>query len=100
VTRTTVPGRSVAPKWSILELLGKTRPTSSGWLARCPAHDDGNPSLTVGYGRDGRVLAHCWAGCAFEDIEGPSGSGVGAAGVGFYGDPARKVTAGLVCCVY
>jgi Bifunctional DNA primase/polymerase, N-terminal len=52
----------------VLRLLGKTRPTSSGWLARCPAHDDGNPSLTVGYGRDGRVLLHCWAKCAFEDV--------------------------------
>lgn len=52
----------------VLELLGKTRSTSNGWLARCPAHDDGRPSLTVGYGRDGRVLLHCWAGCAFEDV--------------------------------
>lgn len=52
----------------VLRLLGKARTTSSGWLARCPAHDDGKPSLTVGYGRDGRVLAHCWAGCTFEDV--------------------------------
>jgi hypothetical protein len=52
----------------VLGLLGKTRSTFSGWLARCPAHDDGRPSLTVGYGRDGQVLLHCWAGCAFENV--------------------------------
>jgi Bifunctional DNA primase/polymerase, N-terminal len=52
----------------VLGLLDVVRPTSSGWLARCPAHDDGRPSLTVGYGRDGRVLLHCWAKCAFEDV--------------------------------
>jgi hypothetical protein len=52
----------------ILGLLGYTRPTSSGWLARCPAHEDGSPSLSVGYSRTGRPLLHCFGGCAFVDI--------------------------------
>ena len=38
------------------------------WLARCPAHDDRNPSLSIGTGQDGRVLLHCWPGCRTSDI--------------------------------
>ena len=34
----------------------------SGWMACCPAHEDGNPSLSVEQ-RNGRVLVHCHAGC-------------------------------------
>jgi hypothetical protein len=34
-----------------------------GWVALCPAHDDGAPSLKVDEGTDGRVLLHCHAGC-------------------------------------
>lgn len=30
------------------------------WMACCPAHDDGTPSLSVGVGDDGRVLLHCF----------------------------------------
>lgn len=38
------------------------------WMARCPAHDDRNPSLSVTEGEDGRILLHCFAGCETEDI--------------------------------
>jgi putative DNA primase/helicase len=33
------------------------------WQARCPAHDDHNPSLSVCEGDDGRILVHRHAGC-------------------------------------
>lgn len=33
------------------------------WVARCPAHKDRSPSLTVRGLPDGRVLLHCFAGC-------------------------------------
>lgn len=36
--------------------------------ARCPAHDDGQASLSVGRGDDGRVLLHCHAGCEAVDV--------------------------------
>ena len=39
-----------------------------GWKARCPAHDDRSPSLSVSEGRDGRVLLKCFAGCSAEDV--------------------------------
>jgi len=38
------------------------------WSARCPAHDDKNPSLSISTGDDGRVLAYCHAGCDFKSI--------------------------------
>lgn len=38
------------------------------WVARCPAHDDRSPSLSIAAGRDGRTLLHCFAGCAPEAI--------------------------------
>ena len=36
--------------------------------ARCPAHDDRNPSLTVRDGEDGKVLVFCNAGCSQYDV--------------------------------
>lgn len=40
----------------------------SQWMARCPAHPDKTPSLSVRLGNDGRVLLHCHAGCATRDV--------------------------------
>jgi len=39
-----------------------------GWSAKCPAHDDRNPSLSVGVGADGRALLTCHAGCSLDAI--------------------------------
>ena len=47
--------------------------TASGWLARCPAHDDRNASLSIAEGQDGRVLLKCHAGCTFEQITAAAG---------------------------
>ena len=35
----------------------------SGWLARCPGHDDHRPSLSIRNSDDGKTLVHCHAGC-------------------------------------
>jgi putative DNA primase/helicase len=40
----------------------KGRRCGSGWICRCPAHDDRNPSLNVAQ-QNGKVLVKCWAGC-------------------------------------
>jgi putative DNA primase/helicase len=40
----------------------------SGGSARCPAHDDDNPSLSVSDGPNGKVLVHCHAGCSQEAV--------------------------------
>lgn len=41
---------------------------NGGYVARCPAHDDQNPSLSISEGNDGRVLLHCFAGCTIDKI--------------------------------
>ena len=43
------------------------------WSARCPAHDDRGPSLSIKGLPDGRVLLHCFAGCGVEDVLGAMG---------------------------
>ncbi len=52
----------------IARLDGVRRTGAGRWLARCPAHDDRRPSLSVAElrGRPGAV--HCFAGCAIEDV--------------------------------
>src|SRR5262245_15106526 len=42
-------------------------------MARCPAHPDSTPSLSVRQGDDGRALVHCHAGCRIESV----GSAIG-----------------------
>src|SRR6188472_3766545 len=37
--------------------------TGGGWLARCPAHDDTTPSLSISLASDDKLLVHCFAGC-------------------------------------
>ena len=39
------------------------RKGGSGWTARCPAHDDRTPSLSIGESADGKILVKCFAGC-------------------------------------
>jgi putative DNA primase/helicase len=46
----------------------KAKGSGKGWQARCPAHDDRRPSLSIAAGEDGRVLVTCHAGCAPESI--------------------------------
>jgi predicted DNA-binding transcriptional regulator AlpA len=46
----------------------ESRPTASGWLARCPAHNDRSPSLSISEGDDGHLLLHCHKGCTVVQI--------------------------------
>lgn len=53
------------------EFLGKfegVQASGGGWVARCPAHGDDNPSLSIARGEDGRWLVHCHAGCSAEAV--------------------------------
>lgn len=47
----------------VLPRLEGIRPTGQGFMARCPAHDDGKASLSISAGKDHPVLLHCHAGC-------------------------------------
>jgi len=44
------------------------RKAGQGWTARCPAHDDRKPSLSISEGDDGKVLVRCHAGCDQERV--------------------------------
>ena len=52
----------------IFSQLQGVRKTGSGWIARCPVHDDRHPSLSVRVGAKGNVIFHCFAGCSWEEI--------------------------------
>ena len=52
---------------SIAKALGGHRAGAS-WMARCPAHEDRKPSLSISAGRDGKVLVRCHAGCDQRDV--------------------------------
>ena len=49
---------------AVLSRLAKVKRTGIGrWQARCPAHEDRGPSLSIRELDDGRTLIHCFAGC-------------------------------------
>ena len=56
------------PVGLVLSRLADAQPNGDGWKARCPAHDDRQPSLSIGEGDDGRALLNCFAGCSTESI--------------------------------
>ena len=55
--------------------LDGAKKSGKGWIARCPAHDDKNPSLSVSNG-DGKILVKCHTGCSTADIVGAMGLSV------------------------
>jgi hypothetical protein len=48
--------------------LGGHRLGEGRYLARCPAHDDRNPSLSIIDGRNGRPVFHCFGGCDWRHV--------------------------------
>ena len=40
----------------------------NAWVARCPAHEDRKPSLSIKATDDGRILIHDFAGCPAADV--------------------------------
>lgn len=54
-----------------------TGSSATGYMAQCPAHNDREPSLSIGEGDGGRALVHCFAGCTTDQI-------LAALGLGFH----------------
>ena len=52
----------------LVSRLERVKRSGTGWTARCPAHDDRTPSLSIDEGDDGRLLLKCHAGCATEAV--------------------------------
>jgi len=60
---------ATSPIDDLLSRLEAVTPAGNGrWKARCPAHDDRNPSLSITAGDDGTALVRCWAGCTTESV--------------------------------
>jgi hypothetical protein len=58
---------------ALLSRLDGVRPCSGGYVARCPAHPDFNPSLSIAEADDGKILLYCHAGCDFTRVIGALG---------------------------
>jgi len=52
----------------ILPKLEMVKKVGAGFAARCPAHEDRAPSLSLGYGTKQPVVMNCHAGCDSDDI--------------------------------
>jgi putative DNA primase/helicase len=52
---------------SIAKALGGRR-LGRSWIARCAAHHDREPSLSMREADDGKILVHCHAGCDQEQV--------------------------------
>ncbi len=51
-----------------LSRLDGLRQHNDYWTARCPAHDDREPSLSISRGDDRPIVLTCHAGCSFEEV--------------------------------
>ena len=56
-----------SPVETLVQRLDAKR-NGNGWIAKCPAHNDRTPSLSISQGTDGRCLIKCHAGCDTSDI--------------------------------
>jgi len=52
----------------LLPELQNVKKTGAGFMARCPAHDDGKASLSLSYGQQQPVVLKCHAGCDSDTI--------------------------------
>jgi hypothetical protein len=65
-------GQAADHRGTVHTLLGKLDGVSARgggrWIAKCPAHANRRPSLSVRELSDERVLLHCFGGCAVDEI--------------------------------
>jgi len=61
-------GSVAGPLDRLLSRLESVKKTGDRYVARCPAHNDASPSLSLMRGQDGRALVHCYAGCETRDV--------------------------------
>ncbi|MCH8112311.1 MAG: hypothetical protein IH905_10235, partial [Proteobacteria bacterium] len=52
----------------LAEQLGYQGPAAESYQVCCPAHDDGNPSMSLTTGNDAEIVFHCFAGCSQKDV--------------------------------
>lgn len=54
-------------------LEGVKRTGNGQWMAKCCAHDDRSPSLSIKDAGNGKILVNCLAGCSALDVLGAVG---------------------------
>src|SRR5262245_18252453 len=67
----TVASVTTKPRLTTAEIVKRFKhahKSRKGWSALCPAHPDSSASLSIGTGKDGRTLIHCFAGCTLDQI--------------------------------
>lgn len=53
----------------LLSRLDGVRQTGQNkWMARCPAHNDNTPSLSIAQGTSADIVVHCHAGCSQDSV--------------------------------
>lgn len=62
---------------SLMEIIERLHAWRCGrsWIARCPAHQDRRPSLSIAQSSDGKLLMKCFAGCSYDAIRHALGDG-------------------------
>lgn len=54
---------------TLISRFDKVKQTGQGrWVARCPAHEDKSPSLSIRELDDGRTLLNCFSGCSVHEV--------------------------------
>lgn len=62
---------------ALLSRLDRVKRTGAGrWIARCPAHADRSPSLSIRELDDGRILLHDFGGCGAAAVVAAVGMGL------------------------
>lgn len=59
----------------LLDTLEGVQQRGSGWIAKCPSHEDGKASLSIHPKDEDDFVLKCFAGCSFEDIAKAVGMG-------------------------
>lgn len=62
---------------ALLSRLDGVKGRNGSWSAKCPAHADRSPSLSVKELPDGRILMHCFGGCGTDAVLGALGLSMG-----------------------
>ena|ERR1700734_2819112 len=62
------PADTLIARLSGVKVTGKGR-----WMAKCPAHEDGSPSLSIREMDDGRLLIYDFGGCGSLEVLGALG---------------------------